>query len=161
MKRQSLPCSCLLALAALSACDGTLTGMHATRGTVPVVYADAPLPEKPEGKSDEPLMIRAQHLVVMHRDSRNAPPVMVRTRAEAKARAEEALQKIKDGADTDEIIAKYSDEPGAAERKGDLGRFSKKQMVKKFSEVAFKLKPGELSEVIETEFGFHVIRRTE
>ena len=160
MKRQAIAGPLALA-ASLVACDGTLTGLHATRGRVPVVYADAPLPEKPEGASNEPVMIRAQHLVVMHRDSRNAPPVMVRTRAEARVRAEEALQKIKDGADPDEIMGKYSDEPGAAERKGDLGRFSKRQMVKKFSEAAFKLKPGEVSEIIETEFGFHVIRRTE
>jgi hypothetical protein len=158
MKRQLLAPFAVLALAA---CDGTLNGTHSTRGHVPEVYADAPLPASSESHVNEPTMIRAQHLVVMHRDSRNAPPVIVRSKAEAKARAEQALQLLRDGANPDEIMAKYSDEPGAAERHGDLGRFSRKQMVKKFSEAAFKLKPGEVSEVIETEFGFHVIRRLE
>ena len=146
---------------ALVACDGTLSGIHSTRGHLPTVYADAPVPEKAGPQADEPTMVRAQHLLVMHRDSRGAPPVIVRNKQEAKARAEEALRKIKDGADPNEIMAKYSDEPGAAERAGDIGRFSRKMMVKRFSDAAFKLKPGEVSEIVETEFGFHVIRRTE
>jgi peptidyl-prolyl cis-trans isomerase NIMA-interacting 1 len=146
-----------------AACDGTLSGMHTTRGTLPVTYPDKPQREVPaEARPhDEPNMIRAQHLLVMHRDSRGAPPTIVRNKGEARARAEEALSKIKQGANVDEIISKYSDEPGAAERAGDLGTFARKMMVKKFSEAAFKLKPGEVSDIVETEFGFHVIRRTE
>jgi peptidyl-prolyl cis-trans isomerase NIMA-interacting 1 len=61
----------------------------------------------------------------------------------------------------EDVVAEYSDEPGAAQRGGDLGKFGKKQMVRKFSEAAFKLEIGEVSEVVESEFGFHVIKRTE
>ena len=151
----------LVVLAALAgACDGTLAGIHDTRGTLPVVYPE-PISSESHEHPDEPTMIRAQHLLVMYRDSKAAPPTITRTKAEAKARAEEALKLIRDGANVDEVIAKYSDEPGAAARAGDLGRFSRKQMVKKFSDAAFKLKVGEVSDVVETEFGFHVIRRTE
>ncbi len=145
----------------LLACDGTLSEMHSTRGRVPAVYPDPPREEAAPVDTSGPAFIRAAHLVVMHKDSRNAPPTMVRSKREARARAEEALAKLKAGADFGEIAAQYSDEPGAAERKGDLGQFSRKQMVRKFSTAAFKLKPGELSEVVETEFGFHVILRTE
>jgi hypothetical protein len=148
-------------LACLCACDGTISAMHDTRGTVPSVYPDAPSTEPRDDHSGEPTMIRAQHLVVMHRDSKNAPPTMTRTKDEARARAEEALERIQKGEDMDKIIAEYSDEPGAAQRYGDLGKFSRKMMVKKFSDVAFKLKPGEISGIVESEFGFHVIRRTE
>lgn len=148
-------------VALLAGCDGTLTGMHETRGRVPAVYADPPAAADGNDHANEPTMIRAQHLLVMHRDSRNAPPTVVRTKAEAKARAEEARKKMLDGGNVDEIMGRYSDEPGAAERKGDLGQFSRKMMVKRFSDAAFKLKPGDISEVVETEFGFHVIRRTE
>jgi hypothetical protein len=144
------------------ACDGTLSGMHATRGVLPVVYPDPePVAEPVELHLGEPAQIRAQHMLVMHSGSRNAPPTVVRTREEARERAEEALAKIKAGGNVDEIIGAYSDERGAAERAGDLGPFSRKMMVKKFSDAAFKLKVGEVSGIVESEFGFHIIRRTE
>lgn len=146
------------------ACDGTLSGMHTTRGVLPTIYAE-PLPSgQPESSNpSEPKSIRAQHLLIMHQGSRNAPPTVVRTREEARERAAEALQKIREGASVDEIIARYSEEPGAAQREppGDLGDFTRKRMVKKFSEAAFKLQVGEVSDVVETEFGFHVIKRLE
>lgn len=146
------------------ACDGTLSGMHSTRGVLPTIYTE-PLPSaQPDSHHlNEPKSIRAQHLLVMHQGSRSAPPTVVRTREEARERAEEALKKIREGASMDEIVAQYSEEPGAAQREppGDLGEFTRKRMVKKFSDAAFKLQVGEVSNVIETEFGFHVIKRLE
>lgn len=156
-----LLCGAMAVVGALSglACDGTLTGMHRTRGTLPVVEED-PLPTSDPAK-EGPRQIHAQHLLVMHRESKSAPPTMLRTRIEAKMRAQEALEKIKAGMTMDEAAVEYSDEPGAAQTKGDLGFFSRRQMVKKFADAAFRLKPGELSDVVETEYGFHVIKRLE
>ncbi len=147
------------AAALAGGCDGTISGMHRTRGVSPVVYA--PPSTARQGRPDEPKQVRAQHLLVMHRDSRNGSAAIQRTRAEAKARAEEARAKAREGGDFEQLVRTYSDEPGAAERAGDLGRFSRRMMVKPFSDAAFKLKVGETSDVIETEFGYHVIRRTE
>lgn len=110
----------------------------------------------------EPKTIRARHILVMHDGSERKPAtVPARTRDQAKARAAEALAKIRAGAKFEPLVAEYSDEPGAAERSGDLETFGKKTMVKAFEDVAFKLKIGEVSEVVETPFGFHVIMRTE
>lgn len=144
----------------VAACDGTLTGTHQSRGTLPALSPE-PMPSATAVVAQGPSQIAARHLLVMHRESRSAPPTMLRSRAEARARAEKALAAIQNGAVFDDIAGEYSDEPGAAERGGDLGKFSRKQMVKKFSDAAFQLKVGEVSGVIETEFGFHVIKRTE
>jgi len=152
----------LLALpVAALACDGTLSGMHRTRGEVPVLYAEPATATAAEALPPGPKEIRAAHLLVMHRDSKRAPPSVTRTRDEAKDRADEALAKVKSGVAFEEVVAEYSDEPGAAERGGDLGKFSRKNMVKGFSDAAFKLDVGHTSDIVETEFGFHIIRRSE
>lgn len=104
--------------------------------------------------------IGARHVLVMHERSQARPDHVVRSREEALARAAEALEKLKAGADFSEIVDTYSDEPGASERGGDLGMFPRNAMVKPFSDAAFALEVGELSEIVETQFGFHVIKRT-
>jgi peptidyl-prolyl cis-trans isomerase NIMA-interacting 1 len=104
-------------------------------------------------------LIRARHILVMHADSQARPENVTRSKAEALARAQEALQKLKQGADFGDMVDQYSDEPGARERGGDLGMFGRNSMVKPFSDAAFKLQVGELSGVVETRYGFHIIKR--
>jgi peptidyl-prolyl cis-trans isomerase NIMA-interacting 1 len=154
-----LACASVAMLAALG-CDGTLTGTHQTRGTLPALTPE-PMPSATAARTNEPFQIAARHLLVMHKSSRSAPPTMLRTRAEARARAEKALERAKAGEPFEDLVAEYSDEPGASETGGDLGKFSRKKMVKKFSDAAFLLNVGEISGVVETDFGFHVIKRTE
>lgn len=106
-------------------------------------------------------MFGAKHLLVMYQGSRRAAPSVTRTRDEAKARALEALQKARAGMRFEDVVVMYSDEPGAASRGGDLGRFPKGAMVPEFQVAVEALKPGELSSIVETPFGFHVILRTQ
>ncbi len=106
-------------------------------------------------------VISARHILTMHAESQGRPDGVTRTKPAALARAQEALAKLRSGAEFSDMVDAYSDEPGAAERGGDLGSFGRNAMVKPFSDAAFKLKVGELSEVIETRYGYHVIKRTQ
>lgn len=112
----------------------------------------APAPEEQVG---------ASHVLIMYKGSMRAPAEVTRTKEEAKKLATEVLGKAKKGADFAGLAKQYSDEPGAKVRAGNLGKFAKGAMVKPFADAAFALKPGEISNVVETDFGFHVIKRTE
>ena len=79
--------------------------------------------------------------------------ILVETEAEAKAVEEE----LKKGADFAELAKKKSKDPGASEG-GDLGFFTKDQMVPEFSAVAFALEPGKISDPVKSQFGWHVIK---
>ncbi len=70
-------------------------------------------------------------------------------------------QKLLNGADFSELAVKYSDDPSARSNKGDLGWVSRGNFVKEFEEAAFALKEGEISDIVQTQFGFHVIQLLE
>jgi peptidyl-prolyl cis-trans isomerase D len=74
------------------------------------------------------------------------------------AKAEDILKQLKAGANFADLAKKYSDDPGSAAKGGDLGWIARGQTVKNFENVAFSLKPNQLSNVIKTEYGFHIIQ---
>ncbi len=88
------------------------------------------------------MKIRASHILV-----------------EDKQVAEEILQKLKDGKNFEKLAKKYSICP-SKKRGGDLGTFGRGVMVKEFEDAAFKLTVGEVSGIVKTKFGYHIIKRT-
>jgi peptidyl-prolyl cis-trans isomerase C len=82
-----------------------------------------------------------------------------RTREEALQRAQHVRELALAGTPFETLAQEYSDDPSAKQNKGDLGLFGRGKMVKAFEDAAFAMQtPGEVSEPVETEFGFHVIR---
>lgn len=72
--------------------------------------------------------------------------------------AEEVLAKARAGEDFARLAATFSEEPGAAERGGDLFWFGKDRMVKEFEDVVFGSRPGEIKGPVKTQFGYHIIK---
>ena len=104
-------------------------------------------------KYTEPEERRASHILIKaDKDAAAAD------RAKAKAKAQALLAEVrKKPAQFAELARKNSDDPGSATKGGDLDFFGRGAMVKPFEDTVFKLKPGEISDVVETDFGFHIM----
>eukprot|EP00123_Amoebidium_parasiticum_P006967 comp17784_c0_seq1/m.17831 comp17784_c0_seq1/g.17831 ORF comp17784_c0_seq1/g.17831 comp17784_c0_seq1/m.17831 type:complete len:157 (-) comp17784_c0_seq1:512-982(-) len=108
-------------------------------------------------------MIRASHLLVKHRDSRNPrswrEDPITRTKEESLEILKGYEQRIKAGEDFAELASQFSD-CGSAKRGGDLGPFTRGQMQKPFEDAAYALSVGEMSGPVFTDSGIHLILRT-
>ncbi len=103
-----------------------------------------------------PEQVRASHILV---SAKKTDPN--ETKAKARAKIEALLAKIKAGADFAELARTDSNDIGSAKNGGDLDFFSKGEMVEAFDKVAFELKPGQTSDIVETEYGYHIIKVTD
>ncbi|MDR3305417.1 MAG: peptidylprolyl isomerase [Clostridiales Family XIII bacterium] len=97
-----------------------------------------------------PFSVSASHILITDADHTD----------ENRAKIEDILAKAKAGEDFAELAAEYSDDSSAASG-GDLGSFGAGEMVPEFEEAAFALEAGEISDVVETEFGYHIIKLTD
>jgi len=99
------------------------------------LYDDAVKGMTPEAE------VRARHILVDNEDE-----------------AKKALARVKGGEDFAKVAGELSKDPGSKAEGGDLGFFTKERMVAPFAEAAFKLKPGQVSDPVQSQFGWHVIR---
>src|SRR5690606_34903272 len=86
------------------------------------------------------------------------PDASEEAREAARAQADTLLQRLREGEDFAALARRYSDDPGSAQLGGDLGWFRRGRMVQEFEDVAFALGEGAVSRVVESDFGFHIIR---
>lgn len=98
----------------------------------------------------------ASHILIAA--PKNASPV---EKTKAKARAEDILNQIKKNPRKfEELATKFSQDPESAKKGGELGVFGRGMMVKPFDEAVFSLKANEVSNIVETDFGYHIIKLT-
>ncbi len=135
---------------------------HTTGTVVPQVLdaQDVYVVAKIEDVKEAGQEVRASHILIQYAGAQSTPSSTTMTKDQAKAKAEEILKQL-----TPENFAamakKYSQEPGAAQSGGDLGWFGKGDMVPAFEDAAFKLQKGQISDVVETPFGYHIILKTD
>lgn len=112
--------------------------------------------QKNQDKFQQGPRVRASHILIQVPQGADAA-----TKQQAKTKADAILKDLKAGKDFSAAAKENSQDPGSAPNGGDLGFFEKGQMVPQFDQVAFTLKPGEMSDVVETQFGYHIIKVAE
>ena len=130
-----------------------LVDMQAIRNTITVSADDVKrYYEDNEQQYSTPEQVRASH-ILLKTDGKDDAAV--------KKQAEELLAKAKSGADFAKLATQYSEDTASKVKGGDLDFFPKGQMVPEFDKVAFSLKPGEISDVVKSQFGYHIIKVTD
>lgn len=105
--------------------------------------------------------VTASHILIKTQDDKGKD-LSEEKQVEAKKKAEEVLAKVNAGEDFATLAKKYSDDTGSAESGGELGTYGRENdLVKEFSDASFNLKSGEVSGLVKTQFGYHIIKCTE
>jgi peptidyl-prolyl cis-trans isomerase C len=104
----------------------------------------------------QPERVRASHILITVPKGSDAA-----AKTAARTKAADILKDVKAGKDFAALAKQHSQDPGSAQNGGDLGFFQQGQMVGPFNDVAFNLTPGQVSDLVETEFGFHIIKVAE
>jgi peptidyl-prolyl cis-trans isomerase C len=112
--------------------------------------------QKNQDKFQQGPRVRASHILISVPQNADAA-----TKQQAKTKAEAILKDLKGGKDFAATAKENSQDPGSAVNGGDLGFFEKGQMVPPFEQAAFALNAGDMSDLVETQFGYHIIKVAE
>ena len=100
--------------------------------------------------------VKASHILISYFDAKGEVDS-----AAAKLTADSVLAKLSEGESFESLVEQYSDDTGTKVKGGDLGFFERRQMVQEFDEMAFSMKVGEISGLVQTNFGYHIIKLTD
>ena len=129
--------------------EAELTGPDATEADAKDFY------DKNPDKFKQGEAVRASHILVMANEKADDA-----TKKQARAKIEAILKRVRVGEDFAKLAKENSDD-GSKDQGGDLGFFQRGSMVPEFDKAAFALKPGEISDVVTTQFGYHIIKVAE
>ena len=124
-----------------------------------ITVSDEELKKKYEESKTQYEQVKAKHILIAFKGSpaaQEGKPEL--TEEQAKAKAEDLRKQIVGGASFDDLAKKESDDLGSGARGGDLGAFGRGQMVPEFEKAAFDAKSGDLTQVVRTQFGYHIIK---
>ncbi len=124
-----------------------------------ITITDEDLKKKYEADKNSYEQVKARHILIAFKGSpaaQEGKPEL--TEEQAKAKAEDLHKQLVAGANFDELAKKESDDVGSGARGGDLGAFGRGQMVPEFEKAAFEGKKGDISPVVRTQFGYHIIK---
>jgi parvulin-like peptidyl-prolyl isomerase len=109
---------------------------------------------------EQPELIHAQHILLMTIDPSTRPPTPLSTNTIAAKRKqiEDIRKQILAGADFATLARQYSEDPGSKQNGGELPEFSRGQMVPEFESAAFALQTNQVSEIVTTQYGYHIIK---
>ena len=108
---------------------------------------------KNPGQFQQPERVRASHILIGFPQGADEA-----AKTQARTKAAEVLKEVKAGKDFAALAKQHSTDPGSGQQGGDLGFFQQGQMVPAFDKAAFSMKPGQTSDLVETDFGVHIIR---
>jgi len=123
-----------------------------------IAVSDADVQKAYAANAKEYEQVKARHILIAPKGSAAAQPGKELTDAQAKAKAEDLRKQIVAGANFEELAKKESDDTGSGARGGDLGSFGHGQMVPEFEQAAFGAKVGDVTPVVKTQFGYHIIK---
>jgi parvulin-like peptidyl-prolyl isomerase len=124
-----------------------------------ITVSDADLKKVYDTKKNDYEQVKARHILIAFKGSpaaQEGKPEL--TEEQAKAKAEDLRKQLVGGASFEELAKKESDDLGSGSRGGDLGAFGRGQMVPEFEKAAFEGKAGQVSPVIRTQYGYHIIK---
>lgn len=138
----------------------------ATPPRPPGQVSDALPPGPPAGDQAAPAPVPqreiagASQILIAYKGAERAPKGVTRSKDDAKKRAAEALKKVKDGATFEDVVKQYTDDEISKGALGAVGNFERNAMPPAFADATFAMKVGDVSDVVETPQGFHIIKRT-
>lgn len=107
---------------------------------------------------EEQEKVHVRHILLMTIDPQARQPLSTNTVAAKRKQMDDLIKRIKDGEDFAALAKQYSEDPGSKENGGELPKFGRGDMVPEFEAAAFALKPGQVSDVITTMYGYHIIK---